>query len=473
MLSDMNPGKGFYTLLLIVFSSLNMMSQDQFGMASSNYSPTATMLYNPSSIVGSEVMLDIHVVGVGAFMHSNYAYLDKKDFTFLNNIVLGKGIPDAKFNFSRKDYSVYSTVDMQYLTGTYQYKHHGFAVSSRVRTFADVRNVPEIFANAIQVPQITGYGQINTNILGRDLNATNVNIGILSYGEYGLTYANAIKHRDRNLFIVGGSIKFLSGLLGGGVHIDNFDYKIDSTGVFSYDNLTAQTSIADGFLGGSGIAGDVGFTYKKMLDNVTSYNPFRREGGCRIYDYKLKVGMSLIDIGYVKFNKSTSNSYVSDASGVLDDFTNLNVGSDPSSFLGETLNVSDSLITEDTSSFTIIIPAAFVFQYDYNFEKHNMFMSVQYIHGLTPSGIFGIQRPSVFVFTPRYETRAFEAALSVGMYNRQEVRTGLMLRWGPLTIGTDKLGTFLGLSNVTGFDVYFHLAFKIIHQKRCGKIRFW
>ncbi|MFT6715928.1 MAG: hypothetical protein ACJA0Q_000557 [Saprospiraceae bacterium] len=469
----MLASEGFCTVVFIFVSSFFLKGQEQFGMASSNYSPTASMLHNPSSIVDSEVMLDIHAVGFDAFLHSNYAYLDKDEFSYWKNAVLTQDIPDAKFNFSRDKYSLYSAVDMQYLSATYQYKNHGFGMSSRVRTFIDVRNVPEIFANAIQIPQIKGQGQINTNILGRDLNASNVNIGLLSYAEYGLAYANAVIHRDRDLLIVGGAIKFLWGLAGGGMHIDNLDYKIDSTGVFSYSNLTAQTSISEQILGGSGYSGDIGFTYKKMLDNVTNYNPFRREAGCRIYDYKVKVGMSIIDVGYVKFNKSTNNSYVKGASGVLDDFTNLSISSEPGKFFSETLNVPDSLITEDTSSFTVVVPAAFVFQYDYNFEKHNMFMSVEYIHGLTPSGTFGIQRPSVIVFTPRYETRNFEVALSFGMYNLQEVRSGLMLRLGPLTLGTDKLGSFMGLSDVAGFDFYGHIAFKIIHQKRCGKIRFW
>ncbi|MFT6745796.1 MAG: hypothetical protein ACJAZ2_000130 [Glaciecola sp.] len=469
----MRSSKGFYTFFFIFVSAFFALGQEQFGMASSNYSPTATMFHNPASIVDSEVMIDIHVVGIGAFLHSNYAYLDKDEFSYLKNVILTQDIPDAKFDFSRDKYSLYSTADIQYLSATYQYKHHGFGFSSRVRTFADVRNVSEIFANAIQIPQIHGQGQINTNIIGRDLNASNVNIGILSYNEYGITYANAIQHRDRNLFIVGGAAKFLWGLGGGGVHIENFDYKIDSTGVFSYGNLTAQTSISEQLLGGTGFSADIGFMYKKMLDNVTSYNPFRREAGCRVYDYKLKVGMSIIDVGYVKFKKSTSNSYVSGASGVLDDFTNLSISSEPGNFLGETLNVPDSLIAEDTAAFKVIVPAAFVFQYDYNFEKNNLYMSVEYIQGLTPSGTFGIQRPSVLAFTPRFETRSFEAALTFGMYNLQEVRSGLMLRWGPVTIGTDKLGAFLGLSDVNGFDIYTHIAFKIVQQKRCGKLRFW
>jgi len=465
--------RGLYPFLLFFVSTSFVVAQDHYGMASSNYSPTATMFHNPSSIVDSEVMLDIHIAGVGAFLHSNYAYLDKDEFSFLSNVIGGEPIPDAKFNNSRDDYSLYSMVDVQYLSATYQFKEHGFGISSRVRTFVDIRNVPELFANAIEIPQINGQGQVSSSILGREMNASNVNIGLLSYGEYGITYANAIKHRDRDLFIVGGAVKFLWGLTGGGIHIDNFDYRIDSTGVFSYDNLTAQTSVSGGLLGGSGWSGDIGFTYKKMLDNVTSYNPFRREAGCRIYDYKLKVGMSIVDVGYVKFKKRTVNSHVNGASGVLDDFTNLSISTDPESFLSETLNVSDSLVTVDTNSFNIVVPAAFIFQYDYNFEKNNMFISVEYMHGLTPSGTFGIQRPRVFIFTPRYETRAFEFALSFGLYNLQEVRSGIMMRLGPVTIGSDKLGSYLGFSDVTGFDFYTHIAFKIIHQKRCGKIRFW
>ncbi len=465
--------KDYFLLVFFSVFALAAIGQDQFGMANSNFSPTVTMLHNPSSVVDSDVMIDLHLGGGAAFAHSNYAYLAKEDFSFWQNVVMTQEIPAAQFNFSRDEYSLYSSGDYQSLSGTYQYKSHGFGISTRIRSFADVRNVPEVFANSIQVPQIKGQGDINPGIVGKDLNASNVHIAILSYGELGLTYANAIKHRDRNLFIVGGSIKHLWGLTGGGVKIDNMDYRLDSSGIFSYENLTAQTSLSNQLFGGRGWSFDLGFTYKKMLDNVTNYNPFRREAGCRIYDYKMKVAMSIIDVGYVRFKKSNTNSYVSNVSGNIDDFSNLSISAEPSKFLGDALNVPDSVMRNDTDKFTVIVPAAFVFQYDYNLEKNNLFMSVQYVHGLTPSSTFGIQRPSVLALTPRYETRRFEFALSFGMYNLQEVRSGVMVRWGPITIGTDKLGTVLGISDVTGFDVYGHLAFKIIHQKRCGRIRFW
>ena len=73
----MYVSKRFYTYLLFFVSSMVVMGQERFGMANSNYSPTASMFHNPSSIVDSEVMLDIHVAGLDAFLHSNYASSNK------------------------------------------------------------------------------------------------------------------------------------------------------------------------------------------------------------------------------------------------------------------------------------------------------------------------------------------------------------------------------------------------------------
>ncbi len=446
--------------------------QEQFGSTQSNYSPATTVYHNPSSIVDSEVMIDLHVFGIGGFLHSNYAYLPASEFSYFGDVVLKGEIPDAQFNKSRESYSLYSAVDFQYLSGTYQYKEHGFALTSRLRAFGDVRNVPEIFANSIQIPQITGESDLSTNVINRDLSMQNVNISVLSYAEVGVSYANAIKHFDRHLVIVGGTVKKLWGVTGGGIQINNLDYRIDTAGTFTYNNLNATSATADGLLGGGGWAFDFGITYKRMLDNVTSYNPFRKEAGCRIYDYKWKVAASIIDVGYVKFSKDASKNTISNVSGSIEDFSSFSISGDPSCFFTSAFGVDENNIENDTS-FLSILPAAFVFQYDHNFEKNNLYFSVQFMNGLTPKGAFGIKRPQVLIFTPRYENRFLEVAFPLGLYNLQEIRTGLMVRVGPVTVGTDKLGTFLSVTDVTGFDFYAHIAFKILQQKKCGKKRVW
>lgn len=430
------------------------------------------MLQNPSSIVDSEVMLDIHVFGMSSFLHTNSAYLPAEDYSFLKHVIKREEIPTANFIQSRDNYSLFSAVDLQFLSATYQYKQHGFGISSRLRTFADIRKVPHIFANAIDFPQINGDAELDPSILGLDLNANNVNISVLSYGEIGFSYANAVTHFDRNLIIAGISAKYLWGIAAGGINVDNLDYKVDSMGNLNYSNFTATSAVSDSLLGGKGVAFDIGITYKRMLDNVTSYNPFRKEAGCRIYDYKWKFAASLIDLGFVGFNKGGRKSTVNNVTGSVSAFDGFYIPNDPQLVFSSTLGIGDSSITK-TTGFTMMVPAAIVLQYDYNFEKNDMYFSFQFTQGLTPGGQFGVQRPQLVLFTPRYETRYFELALPFGMYNMQEIRTGLMMRIGPVSFGTDKLGTILSVTDATGFDFYFHCAFKILQQKRCGKKRVW
>ena len=101
-----------------------------------------------------------------------------------------------------------------------------------------------------------------------------------------------------------------------------------------------------------------------MLDNVTNYNPFRREAGCRVYNYKWKVGAAFTDVGYMFFNKNSRKSTVENASGIIEDYQNFGLSADPQDFLESSLGVPDSLIKRG-ESFTIITPALKYFS-DFN-----------------------------------------------------------------------------------------------------------
>ena len=57
--------------------------------------------------------------------------------------------------------------------------------------------------------------------------------------------------------------------------------------------------------GGSGF--DLGFTYQKTLENCDSYLPHTPKSSCRYIPYKYKLGISLIDVGSVKFEQEKIN----------------------------------------------------------------------------------------------------------------------------------------------------------------------
>jgi hypothetical protein len=127
------------------------------------------------------------------------------------------------------------------------------------------------------------------------------------------------------------------------------------------------------------------------------------------------------------------------------------------------------------NSFYMWLPSALSIQFDYHYYKH-WYVNASLIYGfdLSPASV---SRPSEIAITPRYETRGFEANLPLSLYDWREARIGLTLRIYYLTIGTEKLGQFFGLSNFSGMDLYFALHFFIdkgdcpnTKQKGCADI---
>ena len=77
-----------------------------------------------------------------------------------------------------------------------------------------------------------------------------------------------------------------------------------------------------------------------------------------------------------------------------------------------------------------------------------------------------MRRPALIAITPRYETRLFEINLPVSLYDFRDPAIGLAVRIYSLVIGTEKLGTFLNLTDVRGMDVYFSLGININPKKK-------
>ena len=172
------------------------------------------------------------------------------------------------------------------------------------------------------------------------------------------------------------------------------------------------------------------------------------------------------DFGFIRFNDNASYTNVTANEGVIDNVSSLNVSENPEKVITEDLG--DNVTVSKKNSFSLWVPTALVLQADYNFENY-FYVSGQYTHGFSRNLMMGIQRPHVLNITPRYERIWFEVSFPLALYNFQEFRTGLMVRFAGISLGTDKLGTILAITNVTGFDFYFHVAIKIHKKRACLK----
>ena len=109
------------------------------------------------------------------------------------------------------------------------------------------------------------------------------------------------------------------------------------------------------------------------------------------------------------------------------------------------------------------MPTAASMQVDVNI-KNNFYVNASVIQRL-PLNELSILRPNQFSLTPRYEKRKFEVSMPLSLYDYDKVALGLAVRYGILTIGTDRLGIYTGLFDSTGFDLFFSIKVNRCEQK--------
>lgn len=427
-------------------------------MALSNYSPTTSVFHNPTNVLDNKTYLDIHLIGAGTFVQNDFVYQKESQFSFLNNIILGQSWPDFQYNYSDKLKSGFQNSDVQLLSGTFQYKEHGFGLTSRLRTFLDFRRVPTSVSKLVQ----NGTGAYD-GLYDQVFNVERMYANQISYLEIGGTYSNMFYHFDHDLLAIGGSVKYLIGITGAAVTVNDLEFNVvdpSTTRIFKY---RGSMKYAAGFNSGSGLGMDIGVMYKKTLSNVTYYNPFAKNAACEPYDYKFKFGVSIVDFGYVKF-KEEATAFEVDA-----DLSEAQLSGGELTFqnFGNFAKNQFANVVEE-KEFMLVTPTALNIQLDYNFENY-FFASAEYTHGFFRRIGTGVQRPHVLNVSGRYERRWFEASINAGMYNFNDFRTGLAFRIFYLTLGTDNLGSMLGISDFYGTDLYFNLRFFLTRKPGCKR----
>jgi hypothetical protein len=189
-------------------------------------------------------------------------------------------------------------------------------------------------------------------------------------------------------------------------------------------------------------------------------------------NYQFRAGISLLDIGKISFNQSVQVHEFKNVTNVL--WSGLRTFHPTS--LQELLRsasyhlLGDSMTSQTSQTkFSVWLPTAASFQFDYNFGN-NLFVNATFVQGVR-LGQISVRRPTLISLTPRYETRYWEVNLPLSFYDFRDPQLGLAIRIFSVVVGTEKLGTFLNLTDMNGMDVYFSLGFNIIpkEKSRSGK----
>ncbi|MDG1333126.1 MAG: DUF5723 family protein [Crocinitomicaceae bacterium] len=471
----------FIACIAFLGSLSSVFGQNAFGTLHGNYTPTNSVYVNPSSMLDAKVWLDINIVGAGSYTNNNLVYLeDQSWFSLLRDLnQVRKGeltedrLPnenDIGFNQNRRFYHMYNRNFVTGPSAVWSQGDHAAGLAFGVRSYTSVRRVPSYVGQFIEngVPDFTQQHDV-------DYSLNNLRVASLQFGEIKGSYAYTFLKRRRDMFMGGISISKFISVAGAAATVSQLDFNVDN------DSLALLYDVqADGMYtpnprmnwkGGMGL--DLGFTYQKMLNEAGSYYPNSPKLGCRDVPYLYKLGLSIIDIGSIKFDEEDiqyagydfdNYSWEDYPTEQVDEDNPLNI------FQAQEANINEGQIRKPNK---IRLPTFISAQFDYNVWASRFYVNATLIQGL-PIGKrkFGIRHANSLSVTPRFETYWFEASLPISLYEYQYPQLGLSLRLGPLSIGTDKLGHWIKRSNLYGADIYFHLKIPLRYHPKCrGRVK--
>ncbi|GGZ81132.1 DUF5723 family protein [Algibacter mikhailovii] len=445
-------------ILLFLFLSTTFIarSQSYIGFLSDNYSGVHAVISNPAQIVGTPYKLDINLIGASALLGNDYygvnvfdALKDDYDINLeankyplvdnragANVDVLG---PAVMFNLNRNS---------------------SMALFTRGRSFGNVNNISGSTIEAI--------ADSSTN----DFSISEDDINGLGNGwlEFGVTYAHIILNKNQHVLKGGLTLKYLKGAGSAYAVGENVTLDYDSEGTDLGGGETTGSISSTGFLnyarfaefdnenynydlpsGADGFGSDLGFVYEWRPNylniDLDIDSPKNKQSS-----YKLKIGLTVTDIGYVDYKNGIRQGFNITKENVSEeDFDN---AEDLGSFLE-----ANYTLTNSSRGYKIDLPTALHLNIDWML-KSKLFLNLNTDYSLMSKD----RRTANFIsnivsLTPRYETKSFSFYLPLSVIDNSGFRMGAGIRTGPFYIGSGSIISALTSSNNKEADIY--AGFKI------------
>ncbi|MGI9543289.1 MAG: DUF5723 family protein, partial [Cyclobacteriaceae bacterium] len=469
---------GIFLLFLFFIAFKQAKAQQYLGISNSNFSGTHGLHMNPAMAADSRHVLYVNLAGSDFYAANSYAtWRGPKSFLkfIIDNDPFEENIIDPQ-NSNKKSlldsgFDVRGPSFMVRLSPT-----SAVGLTSRVRAAFQLNNVSRDIGEVIRtgldnfdlqnVPFTDGTFSLNSNL----------------YTEVGITFGSVLLQEGDHFLKAGITAKRVWG--GYSWHFINqsLDYEITAQGnresliinnISGSYGFSRNVAIGDLFpwdfifdnKDGSGWGADLGLIYeyrpdleqyRKNINGLLMLDPKKNK-------YKFRAGLSLLDLGRIKYDGPGTESYNIDASNkILTDTDFNNLDEDPVEIINDVLDLNNPI-----GSFNSGLPTALAFNFDYQFHQR-FYTTFTALQDLRSADAVAMHQNSLVAVTPRFETKWFEFSMPLSLQNRhRNFAVGAALRAGPLVIGSDNLGGLLDIGDVYGADFYAYLSVPIFKgQKR-------
>ena len=438
----MNHYKSFY-IVIALFVYNQSFSQSYIGHNVDNYAGIHSVAYNPSTIVGSNFKTDINIISGSVFGGSDYfgidfnslingnfdfdddseRYVSEGNNFYLNTNVLG---PSFMFNLNKKS---------------------SIGIITKGRAFFNLNDINGELFEAIE-----DEFESDNNVT---FNSQNLNGTIHAWAEIGLAYGRILMDKQQHILKGGVTLKYLQG--GGALFVNSpglmGQYNdpsemLTTQGELNYgttEDFDSDDLNLDNLTSGFGM--DIGFTYQ--------WNPERDNDNIPIYKdlYKLKIGMSITDIGSIKYKGAELNSYNMNATVNTSDYEELEA------FLDDNYNKTQSF--QDTK---INLPTALHLLVDYRIAKKWLVSAQANFSLVKKDNELANSIINTITIAPRLETKWFSFYTPLSFRQYGDFAFGGGFRLGPLSVGSGSIFSNLISDNSKSTDVFLGLKVPIYRK---------
>ncbi len=462
-------------LILVLLAAMNpVKSQDFSTFIHDNYAGSTGMFYNPASIADSRYKFDMEIFGLSNRIDNNWVQIDNdaifkwfrwKEVDFKNNYL-------TLATESGNKYAILN-IEARPLNFMFSYNSkNSFGFGTRVRGVVNLDDIPEDAATL-------AFNNNNVASLMKHHVFENMGQMAVSWAEYGFTWGRVLLDEQSEHFVKAGvTAKLLQGIGAIYLYEKYLEYNL-------IDPDTATMVTADIYFGITGNMNDM-LSYKFEskpalgldLGVVYEWRPnfkkfqYDMDGKQDLWrkdqnKYKLRVGLSLLDLGSMKFQKQyNSGNFLIDTP--LVNLALLHAES--------MVDLADSINrlfgTQDKNSyFSMRLPTTLNLNIDYHVIKGlyvNLAGRLAFNQG--NAHIEKVHYLNNITLTPRYESRWWGVNVPVSYNQAGLMNFGIGLRMGPIWVGSSDLLALTGLKdNITGTDI--HLAIKIPIMYKAPKDR--
>jgi outer membrane protein OmpA-like peptidoglycan-associated protein len=480
----------FSIILLItsLFFKKTALAQNNLGHHTDNYAGVHALNFNPAEIVDSRFRFHMNIVSVSNTFSNNYlgirreALFSERDIAFNDDQFVDNYLVER---LNGRDKAVYQNFEIGILPSMMftfgKKRQQAIGINFRTRMNFNLNGVNEGTARQslaeLELIDLQNVGIQNDNF----------SLQSALWNEYGLTYGSEVLNTGKHYLKASRTLKLTQGLASTYFYSDNLDITFpsdtsvsvtDSDIDFGYSEVfSSSVDGANNFFGNSkfGFGADVGLVYE-WRPNIDEYK-YEMNGDPDYLDprknkYKLKIGFSIMDMGFTSYNRANGfdANYYADRQDIwieetfgdaFSDFENTGLQG-----FGDTLA---SIFVEGESEndfYRMTLPTRIHAYVDYNIWKGfyaNVTAAIAPGFVRNPEKTRGI---SEFSVTPRFEHKWIGFYLPFSVNSHGNPHLGAGLRVGPLAVGTYDFLAFAGKSTIYDANFYASLSVPITRKLR-------